>query len=51
MRVASENNAINPPFGGKKKAGCRGDQVAENDPRFGNEHIVFNPFSHSHIIR
>ena len=46
-----ESNAINPPFGGQKKAGCRGDQVAENDPRFGNEHIVFDPFRHAHIIR
>jgi hypothetical protein len=44
-----ESQATNPPFGGKKKATCRGDQVAENDPRFGNEQIVFDPFRHSHI--
>ena len=49
-----ESNAINPPFGGQKKAGCRGDQVAENDPRFGNEHIVFDPgqaCSHHSVIQ
>ena len=49
-----ESYAINPPFGGQKKAGCRGDQVAENDPRFGNEHIVFDPVqacSHHAVIQ
>ena len=51
MRVGMRARAVNPPLGGQQKAGSRGDQVAANDPRFGHQHIVFNRFKHSHIIR
>jgi hypothetical protein len=44
-----EKSAINPPFGGQEKAGGRGDQVTENDPRFGHEQIIFDPGRHGHI--
>ena len=37
-----EKSAINLPFGSKQKAGGRGDQIAANDPRFGDERIVLD---------
>ena len=54
MSGRQQKGDIDATPGGKKKAACRGDQVAEDDPRLGNEQIVFDHFmswSHHAVIQ
>jgi hypothetical protein len=37
--------------GGKEKSTGHGDQIAGDDPRFGDEQIVFNRSYHIYIMR
>ena len=51
MDGRQQSGDSNVAFGGKKNAACGGDQIAEDDPGFGHEYILFDHVSHTHVKR
>ena len=46
-----QKDRINISSGGQKKSPRAGNQVPQDDPRFGDKQIIFYFCKHAHIIR